>query len=103
MAMTKRKATGLTTAWLPGKKRVAFKIAAPDASDIYVAGDFNDWDRTSHPLKCNSRGMWNTSIALPPGKHEYRFLIDGEWQNDPNCSTVVPNAFGSYNCAIVLE
>jgi len=103
MATAKSKADGVTRKRMPAKKKIMFKIEAPDASDVCVAGDFNDWDRTSHPLQCNTHGVWNTSLMLPLGRYEYRFLIDGEWQNDPNCAIFVPNPFGSYNSTIVLE
>ena len=34
---------------------------------------------------------------LPPGTHHYRFLVDGEWRDDPECKMQVPNAFGTRN------
>jgi len=37
---------------------------------------------------------------LTPGRYEYRFLVDGQWRNDPECAECVANPFGSENCVI---
>jgi hypothetical protein len=34
---------------------------------------------------------------LPPGAHHYRFLVDGEWRDDPECALRTPNPFGGEN------
>jgi hypothetical protein len=38
-----------------------------------------------------------------PGRYEYRFLRDGNWENDRSCSGCVPNDFGSLNCVRIVE
>ena len=43
------------------------------------------------------------ALKLMPGRYEYRFLVDGDWQNDPHCTTFVPNPYGSENCVLTLE
>jgi len=48
------------------------------------------------------RGVWKTTVTLAPGRYAYRFLIDGEWVNDPNCDEEVPNDYGSHNCIKVV-
>jgi len=62
---------------------------------LYIAGDFNQWNLSSHPLKIDNKGIWRISIALNPGQYEYRFFVDGEWQNGPSCSSFVENPFGT--------
>lgn len=42
-------------------------------------------------------GTWTATVTLPPGKHNYRFIVDGEWQDDPECTLRVPNPYGSQN------
>lgn len=83
--------------------RIAFTLAAPEAQNVFLVGDFNNWDETSHPLKKNSDGTWKINISLTPGRYEYRYLVDGKWQNDPNCTTFAANNFGSENCVIYLK
>lgn len=46
-------------------------------------------------LKRGARGIWRTQVQLPPGTHHYKFLVDGQWHNDPECVIRVPNAFGT--------
>lgn len=80
-----------------------FKYSAPDANAVYIAGTFNNWDVTSNPLKKEWTGMWKTSLKLVPGKYEYKYIVDGSWQNDPSCQSCVPNDFGSANCIKVVR
>ena len=42
-------------------------------------------------------GVWTASVDLPPGKHHYRFIVDSEWRDDPECTLRVPNPYGSEN------
>jgi hypothetical protein len=37
---------------------------------------------------------------IEPGRHEYRFIVDGQWTDDPLCSAFVSNPFGSLNCVL---
>lgn len=85
------------------KKMVRFSVYAPDAREVYLAGDFNDWDKKSHPMKKNKEGVFEINLMLPPGRYEYKMTADGEWlQNIPGASWV-PNTFGSYNCVIEVK
>jgi len=86
-----------------GLKRVIFRLDAPQALQVSLAGDFNDWDPRTRPLKPDKNGVWRASFDLPPGRYEYRFLVDGQWQDDPRCEERVPNEFGSHNCVKVVK
>ncbi len=79
------------------KKRVYFKLTAPKAKEVKLLGAFNDWSLEARPLKQDKKGIWRTWLLLEPGTYEYRFLVDGEWQNDPY-SEVVSNPYGTQNC-----
>jgi 1,4-alpha-glucan branching enzyme len=86
------------------KKRIKFTLEAPEAGAVFIAGDFNDWDTGSHPLKPDGkngkRGTWKGIVHLDPGIHEYRFIVDGAWHDDPTCMEGVPNEFGTCNCVV---
>jgi 1,4-alpha-glucan branching enzyme len=69
--------------------KTEFSFSAPQARSISTAGDFNQWNPSSHSMKMDDDGIWRISIALNPGQYEYRFFVDGEWQNDPNCFSSV--------------
>jgi 1,4-alpha-glucan branching enzyme len=84
-------------------KKVPFEFMAPDARKVSLAGDFNDWDTTASPMKKDKKGMWKATVSLNPGRYEYRFLVDGNWENDPACCDCVPNEFGTQNCVRIVE
>jgi hypothetical protein len=54
-------------------------------------------------MKKDKNEKWTTTLSLKPGRYEYRFFVDGNWENDPQCSCCVPNVFGSQNCVKVVE
>jgi 1,4-alpha-glucan branching enzyme len=91
----------MTVAQAP-KKRVTFKLIAPEAGQVVLAGSFNGWENGGTPLKRDAKGVWKAQITLPPGTYEYRFRVDGHWRDDPDCSDRVPNGFGSENCIRVV-
>jgi 1,4-alpha-glucan branching enzyme len=103
MVTGKRKAAGVTKEKNSKPKKINFEIIAPEAETAFLVGDFNEWNISAHPCKRNAKGVWKTSIKLVPGRYEYRFLIDGEWRNDPKSSAFASNPFGSDNCVINLD
>jgi 1,4-alpha-glucan branching enzyme len=79
---------------------VELTCEAPQAETVFVAGDFNQWRAHDLRLRQDETGTWKVQVWLAPGPHEYRFIVDGEWQDDPHASARVPNAFGSNNCVL---
>jgi 1,4-alpha-glucan branching enzyme len=84
-------------------KKVAFSFLAPDAESVALAGDFNDWDPTHHPMKKDRKGVWKVSLNLAPGAYQYKFFLDGAWVIDPNCADSVLNPFGGLNSVKKVE
>ncbi len=85
------------------KTKVLFEYYAPLAQGVHVAGAFNDWDLESNPLKKDKSGKWRAELSLPPGRYEYRYLVDGIWENDQRPVECVPNAFGSWNSVVTVQ
>jgi 1,4-alpha-glucan branching enzyme len=85
------------------RKRVNFSFLAPQAERVFIAGDFNEWDTTSHPMKKDKKGVWKVSLNLAPGLYQYKFFVDGDWQNDPNCISLVENQFGTFNGLVEVK
>ncbi|MFT4547083.1 MAG: 1,4-alpha-glucan branching enzyme [Pseudoalteromonas tetraodonis] len=84
-----------------GKRRILLKFKAEPGTEVFVAGDFNGWDHTQHRLTDRGHpGQFRRYIFVVPGRYEYKFNIDGEWQIDPNCAAWSPNRFGSLNSVI---
>lgn len=86
----------------PHKKHHPLALKAPGAKSVIVTGSFCDWTNEGHPLKHDGTGTWKATLTLHPGQYEYRFLVDGEWQDDPTCPERVPNPFGTENCVFRL-
>ena len=84
-------------------KPVEFKLHAPQAKKVSLAGNFNNWNTRDLSAKKDSRGNWEAKVALKPGRYEYKFFVDGSWLSDPRCTVYVPNAFGSQNCVIEVK
>lgn len=84
----------------PAKKRVTITFHAPQAHAVQVTGTFCNWQIDSYPLKKDRKGTWKTTLSLLPGCYEYRFFVDGHWQDDPNCPHRVLNSFGTHNCIL---
>lgn len=85
------------------KKKMTFSYAAPGASTVLLAGDFTGWQQAPVPMKKDKSGLWKKTVSLPPGRYEYRLLVDGQWQDDPQCPTRQTNQFGSENCVCVVD
>jgi Glycogen recognition site of AMP-activated protein kinase len=45
-------------------------------------------------MQIDRNGTWTAVVAIPLGTHRYRFIVDGEWRDDPECKLRVPNPFG---------
>jgi 1,4-alpha-glucan branching enzyme len=54
-------------------------------------------------MKKDKKGIWKATVSLKPGRYEYRFLVDGNWENDPSCAGCVSNEFGSKNCVRIVK
>jgi 1,4-alpha-glucan branching enzyme len=66
------------------KKRISFRFHNTEACRVFLAGSFNAWDPTEHPLKKDGNGLWKTTKTLDQGIYQYRFIVDGEWKVDPS-------------------
>ena len=85
------------------KQKVTFSYQKPSAQTVLVAGDFTGWSQAPLALKKDKSGVWKKTISLPPGRYEYRLLVDGEWMDDPQCAHRQPNQFGGQNCVCIVD
>lgn len=65
-----------------GKVRFTLK-GYRQASDVYISGSFNAWS-TGHGKMQRSMEGWEIELPLGAGKHLYKFIVDGQWINDPH-------------------
>ena len=92
-----------TQSALKSPQKVIFEFYAPQAKKVEIAGNFNSWNSSETPLKKDKDGKWKASLELPPGRYEYRYRVDGDWQNDQRPVECIPNAFGSWNCVLEVR
>ena len=75
---------------------VHFRLDAPGASSVQLAGDFTEWQPT-HELHEVSPGVWAAVVPVRAGVHDYAFVVDGEqWRPDP-LAMQVDDGFGGTN------
>ncbi len=84
------------------RRRVKFSVEAAEAKEVFLMGDFNHWSLEKHPMKRDEKGLWNKTVMLSPGKYEYKFLVDGQWREDPRNDRWCPNCFGTQNSVLEL-
>lgn len=84
------------------KSKITFALHAPEAHEVRLAGNFTQWEQAAMTLRKQKNGTWRKTVQLPPGTYEYRFVVDGQWQDDPACPARQPNAFGGQNCVRVV-
>lgn len=98
--MTRKRNKSTEVRPAPPLQEVEFSYGSADAKEVCLAGDFNNWSFNGLPLRKDAQGIWRVRLLVAPGRHEYRFIVDGDWQNDPHACGFVPNEFGSCNCIV---
>jgi len=74
-----------------------FALGAPDALSVQLVGDFTQWQERPISLHKGIDSVWRTTVDLGPGMHHYRFIVDGQWRDDPECILRAPNPYGGQN------
>src|SRR5687767_2953764 len=71
---------------------------------VHLAGSFNGWSRTATRMVQMADGVWKTSVVLPEGMHEYKFVLDGRtWVKDPREGALeLEDAGGNKNSAVIV-
>ena len=83
-----------------GSQCVCLELTWPGAQEVFIAGSFNDWHPSVTPMIRLSDCKWAKELSLAPGRYEYRFVVDGEWVDDPAATELIPNLFGSANAVL---
>ena len=86
----------------PAARKVRFEFHQDGAQAVCIAGTFNDWRPNGLAMIAVAEGNWVKELALAPGTYEYRFVVDGEWVNDPNAEQV-RNSYGGFNSVLIVE
>ena len=88
----------------PAQREARFNIAAPNAKEIYLVGDFNHWKMNDESrLSRLEDGKWEKTLGLIPGRYKYKFVVDGEWTLDAQNNEREQNSFGTFDSIINLQ
>ncbi|HOX17601.1 MAG TPA: isoamylase early set domain-containing protein [Spirochaetales bacterium] len=76
--------------------QVRFVLEAPEANEVRLAADFNDWTGEGYALERDASGTWSITVPLRKGaSYAYIFLIDGErWMPDPEAGQALDDGLG---------
>jgi hypothetical protein len=79
-----------------------FIVKAPEAKEVSVAGDFNNWRQDECRLiRAETEGVWTVTVPLKPGRYKYMFIVDGKsWQTDPLAESYEQDGFGYQNAVV---
>lgn len=88
-------------------REVVVRFRDTVASDVRIAGDFNGWvpDKGVRSL-IESEGptrIWTKILQLPPGTYQYRYVVDGQWREDPDNPQGVSSSVGGRNSLLVVR
>ena len=72
-----------------------------DASIVALAGSFNNWDQSQYVFG-REGDEWVCRIDLEPGKHAYKFIVDGNWLLDPDNPNSEDDDYGVKNSVIIV-
>jgi 1,4-alpha-glucan branching enzyme len=88
----------------PRRVEVEFVLECTGAEQVYICGDFNQWRPTSLRMIGNpDAGLWEKRLTLPPGRYEYKFVVNGNWTHDPDARENVANVYGSLNSVVEVR
>lgn len=62
---------------------IRFTYLDPNAGSVALAGDFNGWSTTATPMTKGAEGTWSVVVPFAAGRHQYKFVVDGQWIADP--------------------
>jgi chromosome partitioning protein len=82
---------------------VVFLCKFDRASQVLIAGDFNNWQPIATPMQARAPGEWTMRLPLRPGRYRYRFVVDGKWVTDPHNTYVEANQYGELNNVVEVE
>jgi hypothetical protein len=82
---------------------IKFTYDDPEAGAVFLAGSFNGWNATANPMVRNDSGVWEITMELGPGKHEYKYVVDGAWITDFANPSSAPDPYGGVNSIVELD
>ncbi len=85
-----------------GKSAQVTFVYAPDREcrQVALAGTFNGWQPEAGKMTRQKDGTFCKRVKLEAGEHRYKFMVDGQWQEDSDAEAQVPNVFGTSDALV---
>lgn len=81
-----------------------FRVYLPQADSVELVGGFTGWRNAPIRLVREPSGWWFVRLDLPPGDHDFSYLVDGAtWLPDYAASGIRRNGYGGWVSQIVVE
>jgi len=80
--------------------KVEFVYCDGAREDVQLSGDWNDWKAIQ--MFHEGGGMWSVVTPVPPGAHEFKFIVDGEWKHSNRHPTIGIDETSLNNVRVVL-
>ena len=91
------------TSYPDNNGNACFKLRGyPNAKKVILSGTFNKWNEDFFQMQKTNDG-WELTLQLKPGEYEYKFIVDGNWIEDPGNNLKKRNEFDGYNSVIKIE
>ncbi len=84
---------------VPDEAGTSFRVWAPNASSVAVAGSFNGWSKSSHPLTHDGSGCWSGRVEGAKPGDQYKYVVEHDgielqpWRPDP-CARAMTSSIG---------
>ncbi len=73
-------------------------------TNVFLAGSFNDWsDSKTRMTDPDNDGTYTVTMLLPQGTYQYKFVVDGKWQQDPNNPESADDGYGGQNSVLKVD
>jgi len=84
--------------------RQRFELRAPGARRAFIAGGFNGWDDSEIRMRKMPQedGLFVRILDLPPGRHEFKYVVDGEWRCCPHAPQSI-SPMGTANSVVEVS
>ena len=88
---------------MPKFNEITLTVKAPEAKEVYLAGEFNSWKLDENSKMEHTNGCWTKRLNLNGGKYRYRFVIDGNWVEDPANPLTQLNSYGTLDSLLEVK
>ncbi len=87
------------------QKTIEFYVHHDCASQISLAGSFNNWAQDVLLMEPGKNGLWKIKIPmLPKGTYKYKFLVDDKiWMEDVDNPYREPDGFQGFNSILEIK